>query len=166
MFEDDGTDTGQGDRREMAERLAEEIRARYSGETAPGDCGEPLIHRLAEFQVDEDCNGGGIHRFPAYNIGEPESPWFDSLSAFGFPGERLAGIECSGDWCRSGGCAWGETCPTGTGFCGGEGCNYRCRPFKREWKFSCGSPVLGFLRDEAWAVQDHPDFGLLDLQGR
>ncbi|MEW6567992.1 MAG: hypothetical protein AB1449_07470, partial [Chloroflexota bacterium] len=150
LYEDDGTDTGYGERRGMAEDMAEQLQARLSGATVPGDCGEPPVYRLAEYEVDEDCNGGGIRRFPAYNIGEPLQPWIDSLTSFGFAGEQLGGILCSGDWCDSGGCEWGETCPTGTGFCGGEGCNYRCYPFQRKWEFSCGTSVLEFLSEDPW----------------
>lgn len=163
MFEDDGRETSQGDRRRAAERLAEEVRSRYSGQVAPGDCGEPQIHRLAEFYVDEDCNGAGIHRFPVYNIGSPASPWFDNLASFGFPGEGLAGIWCGGGECKYGACR--GPCPTGTGFCGSEGCSYRCDA-QCDWEFTCATPVLKFLREDAWISEDRPDFGLLDLQRR
>lgn len=150
LFEDDGTDTSYGDRRGVAQDIAEELQARLAGQSATDECGQTRPHSIAEFEVDEDCNGGGVHRFPAYNVGEPDHLWFDSLTPFGFAGERLAGILCSGGWCESAGCPSGETCPTGTGFCGSEDCSYRCNA-DLSWEFTCATPVLELLEsDEHW----------------
>ncbi len=138
LFEDDGGATSSGDRRGMAEHIAEELQARLSGATAAGECGEPAVRRLQDFEVDEDCGGGGVFRFPAHNIGEPGRPWFADLGPFGFPGEPLAGRDCSGQ----------------LNFCGSLSCG------------DCGTPVLEFLTEAPWIIEDRPDFGLRDLQSR
>jgi len=122
LYEDDGTDTGYGERRGMAEDIAEQLQARLSGSTEGGECGEPETYRLQETEVDEDCSGGGTFRFPAYNVGEPSHLWFTDLGPFGFPGEPLAGVYCGGE----------------QKFCGSQACG------------DCARSVLDFLSEDPW----------------
>jgi len=122
LFEDDGGTTSRGSRRGMAEDIAEQLQARLTGSTEAGECGEAPTYRLQEFEVDEDCGGGGVFRFGAYNVGEPGHLWFADLGPFGFPGEPVAGVPCQGEY----------------KFCGSLACG------------DCGRPVLDFLREDAW----------------
>lgn len=100
LYEDDGRDTDVGSKGiEMANKLYDEL----SGEEeAGGECGENLYERIFGVLIGEDCSGGGVYRFPVYNVGEPypeegEYPnlWIKNLSGpplsmdDRFPGEDV-----------------------------------------------------------------------------
>lgn len=75
--------------------------------------------------IAEDCGGGEVRQFPAYNVGEPEHPFLDRLSehtelASVFPGEAI--------WHDADGKFCGGACPICSGDCG-EVPNYIGRRF-------------------------------------
>ena len=107
LFEDDGSTTGESDRRDGGEEVAEELRRSLRGEEVGGECGENIFKRIFGAEVDEDCSGGGVYRFPVVNVGEPDHLLIGDLSAYGFPGEDVSGRRCDDS----------------LKFCGGLGCN-------------------------------------------
>lgn len=107
LFEDDGLDTSERDRRSKANEIASELRARLSYGEYGGECGEELAERIIRVEFGEDCAGGGLRLFPVYNVGELDSEQhllFDDLGREPlapqdrFPGNSLTGIRmiCDG----------------------------------------------------------------------
>ncbi|MBS7281356.1 MAG: hypothetical protein KIH09_16180, partial [Candidatus Freyarchaeota archaeon] len=88
--------------------LAQRLRERLSGTARAGECGENWFERFLGVLVGEDCSGGGVYRFPVFNLGEPNNLWIYDLSPYGFEGENV------------GGCGVVES------FCGGKGCTSGC----------------------------------------
>ncbi|MBS7613246.1 PEGA domain-containing protein [Candidatus Bathyarchaeota archaeon] len=106
LFEDD---FGETDRVGTAYALADLLRERLSGKARFGECGENVFERIFTVEVGEDCSGGGVYRFPVFNLGEPDHLWINDLSTYGFERESVRG-------CLSRGGEFMEK------FCGGMGC--------------------------------------------
>jgi len=135
LYEDDGTTTGGGDRRNRGEDMANKLREKLSSEEAPcEECGEEcgentarLIRNLGD--IGEDCasNGKTVYRFRVYNVGEPDEKdgeyphlLINDLTNCGFPGEYVDGHSCvDKDGNRH--------------FCGGYSCNSDCGTSILEW---------------------------------
>ena len=119
LYEDDGRYTGGGDRRNTGNDIAEELGRKLSGEEeVGGECGEHLLRRMFGVEIGEDCSGGGVYRFPVYNVGEPDRLcWIADLSLYGFPGEVVSGFWCGSNY----------------RFCGGLGCDDDCATSILEW---------------------------------
>jgi len=117
LFEDDGSTTGENDRRNKGEEVAEELRRSLRGEEVGGECGENIFKRIFGAEVDEDCSGGGVYKFPVVNVGEPDHLLIGDLSAYGFPGENVSGIRCDDSF----------------KFCGGLGCDADAATSILEW---------------------------------
>ncbi|OGO09707.1 MAG: hypothetical protein A2Z66_12125 [Chloroflexi bacterium RBG_13_66_10] len=120
LYEDDGTDTGSGERRGMANEMASQLAERFRGEALPGVCGEDLMGRaLPPIDIGEDCGNPGsvVNLLPIVNVGEPPDPvtlWVNDLSAYGFPGEYVMGLpDCDWGFC---GCLSCEDCGKSIGY--------------------------------------------------
>jgi hypothetical protein len=113
LYEDDGsgiTDTQLKNRgKDMAEKLGRKLRGE---EEVGGECGENIIRRTLNVEVGEDCSGGGVYRFPVYNVGEPDHLLITDLSGYGFRGEDVSGIWCGDNFRFCGGLGYVETDPT------------------------------------------------------
>ena len=106
LFEDDGPDTSESDRRSKANDIADELRSRLTHVEWMGECGETVIERLFYHEVGEDCAGGDLIQPTLYNVGEPDSIEHLFLNDLGgeplapqdqFPGNSLIGIELTCD---------------------------------------------------------------------
>jgi hypothetical protein len=112
LFEDDGRTTRGDVRRRRANDMANKLEDRFreEAEAEVGECGERLVVRLLGLETGEDCSGGGIFRFPAYNVGEPDNLLITG-DLPGFPGEPIQGRpDCYDKFC--GGLRCEENCGT------------------------------------------------------
>jgi len=155
LFEDDyyHNDPDASERREKANEAARQLYQSLVGETAPGECGES--HRVLRIQVGEDCGSPDPPvQFPAYNVGEPDHLWITDTVDYGFPVERVEGVDCA---------AHGES---GTGFCGSFECHWKWNSNESKYDFICARPILDWMRtqetyeskknDDKWK-SEHPN---------